>query len=574
MQNRMQPLPWRAKGLSDSIDGSTAFNGAMSALQNLIPDPTTASLWQCRPAATQIAVFGTQTGGAFSSGFSSGFMVPTVTPTQSAVSCFKIVGNLLYGMIGNPTDGFDHPFAFNLLTNTFITVTGSMTGTLPQSQPISGDWTPPIMDLIGSKMVVTHRGFSATSFFIGWFDLTNPLAPVWNAGNITGGSGIPFTQPPIAVAQFFNRAYYLVNYPNQPVAIWSDILNPLSATGVGGTITPVLSFGDNAPLTAFGQLRLYNQLGGIIQALIVFKGTANIYQITGDAALSPPTLAVNAMNFATGTMAPNSICSTPRGLAFVAPDGLRIIDFSANISDPIGYDGQGVSAPFIYSNVPSRIAAACNGNIIRVSTQNQLQVANSFQEYWYDLERKIWSGPHTFPASLIQPYANTFIMSAVDISTGSIIKSVLWQSDTVQKSSSSYVENGTQMTWSYGTAFLPDIDQLGNIHVSQATLDCTLSSIVAPLVVTCQDQNGSTVDTVTLAGSGGAAVWGNFNWGQATWGVSANALAPRKLPWHFPLVFARAKFIVTGQSTAAIRLGAWHFRYKPLKYLTDISAAA
>ena len=31
MQNRMQPLPWRAKGLSDSIDGSTAFNGAMSA---------------------------------------------------------------------------------------------------------------------------------------------------------------------------------------------------------------------------------------------------------------------------------------------------------------------------------------------------------------------------------------------------------------------------------------------------------------------------------------------------------------------------------------------------------------
>src|SRR6516164_3695115 len=570
IRQQFKPLPWRAKGLSDTIDGSTAFNGAMASLQNLIPDPTTAELWQCRPAAVSIATF---PGGPFSSGFSAGFMHST-----GNVTALKIVGNVAYGMV-SLGDGFDHPFALNLLTNAFITVTGTTGSNLPQSQPSSGPWTPPIMDLIGSKMVVTHPGFSATAFFIGWFDISTPTAPVWNAGNITGAAGVPFTQPPIGVAQFFNRAYYMVNYVSQPQVIISDPLNPLAASGASGagTVVPILTFGDNTPLTAFGQLRLFNQLGGIIQALIVFKGTSNIYQITGDlafASASNPQPAVNAMNFATGTMAPLSLCSTPRGLAFVAPDGLRIIDFSANISDPIGYDGQGVSAPFIYSNVPSRIAAACNGNVIRVSTQNQLQVANSFQEYWYDLERKIWSGPHTFPASLIQPYANTFIISAVDISTGSIIKSVLWQSDTVQKSSSSYVENGTQMTWSYGTAFLPDIDQLGNIHVSQATLDCTLSSFVAPLVVTCQDQNGSTVDTVTLAGSGGAAVWGNFNWGQATWGVSANALAPRKLPWHFPLVFARAKFIVTGQSTAAIRLGAWHFRYKQLKYLTDISAAA
>ena len=547
MQNRMQPLPWRAKGLSDSADGSTAFNGAMSSLSNLIPDPTTAQLWQCRPAATAL--------------------ITLTAPNNLAVSCFKIVGNLLFGMVGG-TDGFDHPFAFNLATNTAIAVTGGTAGTLPQSQPASGAWTPPIMDLIGSKLVVTHPGFSATSFFIGWFDISVPTTPTWNAGNITGGAGIPFTRPPLAVAQFFNRAYYLVNYPNQPVAIWSDILNPLAASGVGGTITPVLSFGDNAPLTAFGQLRLYNQLGGIIQALIVFKGTSNIFQITGDAALSPPTLAVNAMNFATGTMAPNSICSTPRGLAFVAPDGLRIIDFSANISDPIGFDGQGVSAPFIYSNVPSRIAAACNGNVIRISTQNQLEVSAAFQEYWYDIERKIWSGPHTFPANLIQPYANTFIMSGVGLN------GILWQSDTVQKSNSSYTENGVQMTWTYNTTFLPDTDQLGNIHVSQSTLDCTLSAFIAPLVISCMDQNSSTIDSVSLSGSGGSSNWGNFNWGQANWGISSNALAPRKLPWHFPLVFSRGKFTVAGQSTAAIRLGAWHFRYKQLKYLTDISAAA
>src|SRR6516162_2714947 len=526
MIRNFRPLPWRAKGLSDSVDGSTAFNGAMASLQNLIPDPTTAELWQCRPAAVSIATF---PGGPFSSGFSAGFMHST-----GNVTALKIVGNVAYGMV-SLGDGFDHPFALNLLTNAFITVTGTTGSNLPQSQPSSGPWTPPIMDLIGSKMVVTHPGFSATAFFIGWFDISTPTAPVWNAGNITGAAGVPFTQPPIGVAQFFNRAYYMVNYVLQPEVIISDPLNPLAASGASGagTVVPILTFGDNTPLTAFGQLRLFNQLGGIIQALIVFKGTSNIYQITGDlafASASNPQPAIYAMNFATGTLAPLSLCSTPRGLAFVAPDGLRIIDFSANVSDPIGYDGQGVSAPFIFSGTPSRMCAACNGNVIRISTQNILLPTGGYQEYWYDIERKIWSGPHTFPASVIQPYGNSFVMA------GQGVLGQLWRSDVVQSASSSFVEGGNPLSYSYTTAFLPDTDQLGNIHVSQSLLTCALSATVAP--------------------------------------VQANALNPRKLPWHFPLVFARAQFSVTGQSASPVRLGAFQFRYKQLRYLTDIGAAA
>jgi len=502
IREQFKPLPWRAKGLSDTIDGSTAFNGAMASLQNLIPDPTTAELWQCRPAAVSIATF---PGGPFSSGFSAGFMHST-----GNIVALKIVGNVAYGLV-SLSDGFDHPFALNLLTNAF--------------------------------------------------------------GNITGAAGVPFTQPPIGVAQFFNRAYYMVNYVSQPEVIISDPLNPLAASGASGagTVVPILTFGDNTPLTAFGQLRLFNQLGGIIQALIVFKGTSNIYQITGDlafASASNPQPAVNAMNFATGTMAPLSLCSTPRGLAFVAPDGLRIIDFSANVSDPIGYDGQGVSAPFIFSGTPSRMCAACNGNVIRISTQNILLPTGGYQEYWYDIERKVWSGPHTFPASVIQPYGNTFIMA------GQGVLGQLWRSDVVQSPSSSFVEGGNPLSYSYTTAFLPDTDKLGNIHVSQSLLTCALAATVAPVQINAIDQNGTVIDTVQLAGTGGAANWGQFNWGQAAWGVSTNALNPRKLPWHFPLVFARAQFSVTGQSASPVRLGAFHFRYKQLRYLTDIGAAA
>ena len=80
MQRSSQPLPWRPRGLSDSMDGSTAFNGSMSSLQNLIPDPSTSQLWECRPAAALI--------------------YDTTQP--GPISVFKIVGSILYGMVSAP----------------------------------------------------------------------------------------------------------------------------------------------------------------------------------------------------------------------------------------------------------------------------------------------------------------------------------------------------------------------------------------------------------------------------------------------------------------------------------------
>src|SRR3974390_2914188 len=153
MIRNAQPLPWRAKGLSDTLDGSTAVNGAMASLQNLIPDPTTAQLWQCRPAAVSLITF---SGGPFSMGFSSGF---SSTALFGAVTALKIVGNVAYGLVSQ-SGGFDHPFAYNLVTNALVSITGVTGANLPASQAATGAWVPPIMDLIGPKLVVTHVGFS------------------------------------------------------------------------------------------------------------------------------------------------------------------------------------------------------------------------------------------------------------------------------------------------------------------------------------------------------------------------------------------------------------------------------
>src|SRR5260370_26860332 len=111
MQRNSQTLVWRPKGLSDVLDSSSAFHGAMASLSNLIPDPSTPELWQCRPASILASSF---------PGFSSpGF-----------VSVMLIVGDTAYGMIATSRNaGNDEPFAYHITDNTFHTVTGTISAT-------------------------------------------------------------------------------------------------------------------------------------------------------------------------------------------------------------------------------------------------------------------------------------------------------------------------------------------------------------------------------------------------------------------------------------------------------------
>jgi hypothetical protein len=274
------------------------------------------------------------------------------------------------------------------------------------------------------------------------------------------------------------------------------------------------------------------------------------------------------MSIATGTISPLSVVTTPRGLGFMSPEGFRIIDYQSNISDPIGIDGQGVVAPFIYTVEPSRISAGCNGNIIRVSTQTTTTAGITTFEYWYDLGRQIWHGPHTFASTVIQPWKDTFILASPDV------RGVLWQSDPVQKVGDTFVENSTQLTWKYQAVFLPDTDQMSNVALVQSLLTIQMTVGAPAVSVIASDQNNKVLDGVSLFLTGTTSVWNHFLWGHAKWGAPATALAARILPWHFPLVFVRVQMSATGQSDSGVRLGVWHFRYKPLRYLENIEAAA
>ena len=550
MQRNSKPINWRIAGVSDALDASMCFPGSMQALVNLIPDPSTRGVWACRPASTLL-----------------GNLVLTPN-TGDTISVMKISGNILYGMVKQTTGalaGFDVPFAFNLTTNVQVAVTGTIsTTTVPASQPTTGAWIPPQMDLIGVKMMVAHPGFGAGGNFVGWFDITNPLAPVWNAGQLTGGF-ITFPVPPIAVKQFFNRAYYIVNAVGAPAVIFSDALNATNCTNAN----QILTFGDSTALTALGALPLTNQLGGIVQSLMVFKNTSNIFQISGDPGLN--NLFVNALNVATGTLAPNSICSTPKGLVFMAPDGMRLIDFSGIVQDPIGYQGQGVTVPFVFSSQPTRVDAACNGNLLRVSTQNGLPPSQPQQDWWYDFAKGIWTGPHTFPAALALPYQQTFIIAPIGVVNS------LWQSNFIQYPSSLFTENGVAMQWAAQTSLLPDTDMLTNNTITEGSVDMALPGTNTSVGITFNNQNNSPINSVAIMpiATGAPAIWGTSVWGAFNWGGGILAsITPYQLPWSTVITFVRGSLLINSNSNLGFKLSTIHLRYQPQRSLVNVGLAA
>lgn len=602
-------LRWQPKGLSDSLDGNSSFPGAMALLSNLIPDPTTDLSWVCRPASLSVSTFA----GFSSPGFVSGLL---------------IVGDIAYGMIASARNaGHDEPFAFNLATRTFLTISGITSANTPVSPAISGDWAPPVLAQVGVRIVVTHPGFPGGATKIGWFDVSslvsstltgdthtnvnidnisaNALLAGWQPGmtitgtdipanttivsiaanglsivlsqattgapavgvalTVTGGtkalpqwaagdlnvSGLPSV--PVSVAQFNGRAYYACGLDG---IVFSDSGRPTNRTNASQALTP----NNGLPVTALGQLMLSaTQTGGIVQSIIAFQASSAMQQIQGDPATT--NLSMNLLPVATGTLAPLSITPTTFGLGFISPEGLRFILANGAVTDPVGDRGAGVSAPFIFSVIPSRICGAANADTIRFSVNNGVVPTAPRQEYWFDITRKIWSGPHSFPASLVQAWRSTFVIVA------DAINAKLWQSDPVASAASTYTENGVALTWIYRTTLLPDDDTMMMLAILEASI--MLAPGGSNVTVSATDDGGVALDLVTISGSAvPASRWDEAFWDQARWDETGafGAYRQRALNWNVTLVAKQLSIQFNAASDQAQRIGQMSLRYQRLGY--------
>lgn len=527
----IQPLRFNPRGVVDALDGGQVAPGGMTAATNLIFDPSNPFALTCRPAALKTFDF-------------------TGIAGAGVVSVSYVVGDICYGMIASSaTATYDQPFAYNLETNALVTVSGTQDATtLPLTQTTAGKWTPPTMALVGVLLYVTHPGFvGGASAFFGWFDTTNPAAPVWNAGNT---ATIPLPSVPMGVSQFNNRA-------------WFTCKNTLGFTdALTTTISDAshfLTIGDSEFITVTAPQPLITSVQGIIQSLAVFKA-AVIALVTGDAALG--NLAVNIISSSVGSSAPRTVAAGPKGLIFEAADGIRMLGQDGTLGEP----NPDLKIPFIYSLTPSRDSACYNNNIYRITAQNGRANGNPLQEYWFDLRSNGWTGPHTFTQSMAAPYGNTVIAFVNSVAPG------LFTSDVVQSGTSTFTEHGVALTFLEQTAPMQDDGGMYECSSVLSVIDLQVPQQAQTYTFTASDVNNGVLSIATLQFSNTGAIWNGFTWGVGVWTATSYGFERYNIPWTTALVFSRLVFRMTGESTLNLKIGKVTVGYQPLKYIRNFSA--
>lgn len=379
-------------------------------------------------------------------------------------------------------------------------------------------------------------------------------APLWGAGNTNVN---PLSAVPTFVAQYNGRAWFGVANG----VVGSDSLNARQVFNASQALT----FSNGIATTAGVGLPVTQTTGGILQALIVFQGDAQMQQITGDFATS--NLAVNALGVGVGTLSPNAICQTPAGVMFIAQDGLRVINQFAQLSEPIGADGAGVNVPFINALYPTRTAASFNQDVYRVSVTNGAVALSPRLEWWYHLRLQSWSGPHTYPSALIQPFDTLLGGGFTQVPWGSLAQ--LWGSSTIPTADDTYVENGVTLGYSYVTALFPDGEDLAMVSVVESTLACAVPYLQS-ITVTATNESGTVLSSISIAGTGEPqALWGDVDWGAFIWGAGTAAYFQTPLYFSQPLVFKQAYLAVTGTSATNLEIGNLRLRMQQLGYISD-----
>lgn len=648
---------FRPRSTSDSIDGDNSQVGACTSITNLIFDPSTPAVLVCRPAVQQLNPF-------------TGFNNPGV------VSAGIQLSGIVYGLVASSRfPGHDEPFAFDISSGDFLTISGVTASNVPISQPTAGDWVPPEVAALNTFILFTHVGFNfPAGQAFGGFDIsgfTNTQTAAVNSGNpvisgitttginpgyritdtsgyipvgttvinktassitlsanptgtngsdsitITGGTTStplwfagnlainPLPTQPTTIGTFSNRFYF----GTQNVLAWSDTL-ALTATAANQAVF----IGDHTFITAISPMSLSTTTQANIDGLMVFKQNY-LVQVTGDAALE--TLRVNLVSDEVGTAAPRSLGLCPDGLRFMSVDGIRLIQLSGVMTLP----DPDLALPFIYSLYPSRVSAAFNNNTYRICTQNGSPAATGtpIEEYWFDLKRAGWTGPHTFEQDLALPYKSTFIIFSNTFSPS------IWQSDVVQNNADEFVEvgttnyvaedgvtlyvaedgtteyttdttgvfvdyvaedgatpyvtedglqnyivegiNGTPMEFLLETVPMTDFDNIYANELVNSTLDMAIPSNGVTYIFTALNEVFASICTATITAPAAAAIWGQFIWGLATWGAIAFGLQPQTVPWSIPVVFNRLSLSISGTSSAGLKLGSFHMTSKRLKYL-------
>ena len=525
------PVRYVPKGLADAYDSTDMFPGCMRTLQNLIFDQSNPELVISRPGV--------------------GSALTTFTPTYTSplfVSVMIVIGTTVYGMVALNA-GYDAPFAFNTLTNTFITVSSWTSSNCPTSQSQTGAWTPPTMAVVSTKIIVAHSGFPGTSsHYFGVIDITTPSSPSWSSVN-TATNALPSV--PTVVANFNNRAYFACG----SVVYYSDVLAPTTMSNSTNSIT----IGDTTAVTAMVGLPVTTTSAGVVATLMVFKAFS-IWQVSGDLSLS--NLAENYISLNIGTSSPRSCVQTPIGLLFISSDGPYMVD-PLGLVHPISYtpnEDSDVKAPFVNATNPSHIAAGFTGSIYRVCVDTVLNGNPQTNDYWFDTTKKRWTGPHTWPVDCVANVGNYFVISHQ--SKGA----ALWSSPCIPSTTTTYEDNGLPVICMSETATFPKQNPMSMKQMIESTIELANTGESLAYQINAIDDQRNILASVNILVTGGG-IWANNNWLDGSlWSSSILAPATYPIDWPNPIVFLKLAIQIQVSGSVEMKIGSFFGRWQDAGY--------
>jgi hypothetical protein len=477
--------------------------------------------------------------------------------TPTFVTVHIAIGGAIFGMVSTGRfAGHDEPFCYNIVTNpygtagTFTAISGVTSPNTPISPATTGAWTPPVMTVVGTKILVAHTGFSGSgSNYFGVIDISTPASPAWSSSNLTTNA---LPSVPSIVANLNNRAYFACGN----VIYFSDVLDPTVRTNASQSLT----VGDPSPIVALSGLPVQTTSAGVVAALLAFK-EFQIWQITGDLALS--TLALNFLSLNVGTKAPRSVTQTPYGTTFMAIDGPYVVDAMGAVKPLTKTPGQmeqDIQSPFIYATQPSRVAGGYSGGIYRIYVDTAINGIASAGDYWFDIQRRRWNGPHTWPVDCASQIGNYFVVSHA--SKGA----ALYKSQLVQDATSVYTDNNVAISFILLSSTFPKDASMTQKMVVESTIEITAISAATYYQISALDDSSIIMSTAGISSAGLAGTWGLFNWGVGYWTAASNAVTVRNLFWNQPLVFQKMAIQVTGTASINIAIGSFFARYQDAGY--------
>lgn len=529
-----QPVQFQPVGLADSIDQSSSFPGSCQIISNLVFDRENRGAVIARPGVTQSSAF-------------TGFISPGV------ISVLFDAGTLIYGMVASQRNpGFDEPFCYDTVAQAFITVSGVTSANVPATQSTTGDWVPPTMAAVGIFIVVTHPGFNGANFF-GNFNVANPAAPAWSAGNTTTNA---LPSVPLWVSSFFGRAWFGIS---NNVYFTDSLALSISNTNFAA----VLTIDDKSNTTGAAGLPMSQTSGAVLQSLLVFK-QASVWQISGDITSTTQPLSLNRLVDNVGCVSPRTIQSTPIGVLFIANDGPRVIGLNGSVNYLQVRSGvtPDIVAPFATATNPSRMVGCYSNGIYRVCLDGPNSIWDSTyasQDYWYDLIFQRWTGPHTFDYHVAVGVSNTFYLGS-NGQPGKLLNSLI-----APTSTTNYQDLGADILCELVGGAIEG-QPMTMSAVVESTIELSGAGLGTVYYISMYDDLNNNLSPATIKLYEINPLWGTVKWGQFKWRSAIPNSQVFTIPWVNPVVFKKMILSVRVTAAANVSIKNSFFRVQTLGY--------